>query len=101
MARSCGGSFAQRVRCLGYCKVDGEQNENVGRLRGDVVDISVPRAEETPPPGKILVCRTDEQVRLLGIHRYIILTGEFRSKWRDSAHLILRLEKETSSRCVK
>ena len=65
---------AQRVRCLGYCKVDGERNENAGRWRGDVVDISVPKAEEISRPGKILVCRTDEQVSVPGIHKYIILT---------------------------
>jgi len=54
--------IAAKVECLGYVGIDPERNQSPGE--GIVVDIGKPDGD-TETSGRILVCRTDEQVRLV------------------------------------
>lgn len=51
--------IGERVQCLGFARIDESKNEDLDGADGVVFDISLGEEEK-----KILVCRTDEQVRL-------------------------------------
>lgn len=58
--------IADKVQCLGYLSIDDAKNEGVDSEPGAVVDIS--STESAATTKKLLVCRTDEQVRHFHIH---------------------------------
>ena len=50
--------MGSKVECLGFARLDAARNEGVNEVEGVVLDVGVAGSGK-----KLLVCRTDEQVR--------------------------------------
>jgi len=57
-------AVGQKLRCIGCNALDEEKNSKVDDVEGSVIDIDV-RSKDKDGERRILVCRTDEQVRSL------------------------------------
>lgn len=57
--------ISQKIECLGYPPLDNALNDNANKQKEIVVQLSRPVLDENDArrPKRILVCKTDEQVR--------------------------------------
>jgi len=63
-----------KVRCLGFVRLDEVKNAGVDGVKGEVVDIGM--ESEGDRPRRLLVCRTDEQFEMA---RACAMDDEFRN----------------------